>query len=197
MTRIYTRSGDQGDTGLANGSRVRKDSLRIEAIGTVDECNTQVGLLLSHLSDSDELRPILERVQHHLFDLGAALAAAPSTLSHADVELLEEQIDKVDAKLSPLKQFILPGGNTAAATAHVARAVCRRAERCVLALAAADKEGELPLEALPLEALPLEVLPPEVLCYLNRLSDLLFTVARTLAARDGGDVAWVPSKKDT
>lgn len=187
MTRIYTRSGDQGDTGLANGSRVRKDSLRIEAIGTVDECNTQVGLLLSHLPDSDELRPILERVQHHLFDVGAALAAAPSTLSLADVELLEEQIDKVEAKLSPLKQFILPGGNTAAATAHVARAVCRRAERCVLALAAADKEDELLSEALPLE-----VLPPEVLCYLNRLSDLLFTVARALAARDGGDVAWIP-----
>ena len=189
MTRIYTRSGDQGDTGLANGSRVRKDSLRIEAIGTVDECNTQVGLLLSHLPDSDELRPILERVQHHLFDVGAALAAAPSTLSLADVELLEKQIDKVDAKLSPLKQFILPGGNTAAATAHVARAVCRRAERCVLALAAATVDNE---DELPSEALPPETLPPEILCYLNRLSDLLFTVARALAARDGGDVAWIP-----
>ncbi|MEH6639437.1 MAG: cob(I)yrinic acid a,c-diamide adenosyltransferase [Porticoccaceae bacterium] len=179
MTRIYTRSGDQGDTGLANGSRVRKDSLRIEAIGTVDECNTQVGLLLSHLSDSDELRPILEQVQHRLLDVGATLAAAPSTLSHADVELLEKQIDKVDAKLSPLKQFILPGGNAAAATAHVARAVCRRAERCVLALGAATVNNE-------------DELPSEVLCYLNRLSDLLFTVARALAARDGDDVAWIP-----
>ena len=149
----------------------------------VDECNTQVGLLLSHLSDSDELRPILERVQHHLFDVGAALAAAESTISQADVELLEKQIDHMDAKLNPLKQFILPGGNIAAATAHIARAVCRRAERCVVALGAATVNNE-------------DALPPEILCYVNRLSDLLFAVARTLAARDGGDVAWVPNKTD-
>ncbi len=177
MTRIYTRSGDLGSTGLADGSRSQKDSLRIETIGSVDECNAHIGLLLSLLPDDEALRPVLIRVQHRLFDIGAALAAAKSALSQADIDLLENDIDTFDSTLMPLKQFILPGGNTAAASAHVARTICRRAERCIVALSKAPNERDK--------------LPSEILRYMNRLSDLLFIIARVLAARDGGDVPWI------
>lgn len=174
MTRLYTRSGDRGDTGLADGSRRRKDDARIQALGSVDECNAQLGLLLAHLAPDDPLLPLLAPVQHRLFDLGATLAGAPATLEASDIDALERAIDDLCAALPPLRQFVLPGGSPAAALAHVVRALCRRAERDLVAAATA------------------EALPPEPGRYLNRLSDLLFAVARTLAARTGGDVVWQP-----
>ncbi|MGE3296837.1 MAG: cob(I)yrinic acid a,c-diamide adenosyltransferase [Porticoccaceae bacterium] len=174
MTRLYTRSGDRGDTGLADGSRRRKDDARIQALGSLDECNAQLGLLLAHLTPDDPLLPLLAPVQHRLFDLGAMLAGAPATLEASDIDALERHIDALCAALPPLRQFVLPGGSPPAALAHVARAVCRRAERDLVAAATA------------------EALPPEPGRYLNRLSDLLFAVARTLAARAGGDLKWEP-----
>lgn len=174
MTRLYTRSGDRGDTGLADGSRRRKDDARIQALGSVDECNAQLGLLLTHLAPDDPLLPLLAPVQHRLFDLGATLAGAPATLDASDIDALERAIDDLCAALPPLRQFVVPGGSPAAALAHVTRALCRRAERDLVAAAAS------------------ELLPPEPGRYLNRLSDLLFAVARTLAARAGGDVVWQP-----
>lgn len=182
MSPIYTRSGDQGNTGLANGDRTPKNSLRIEAIGSVDECNAQIGLLLSHLPEEDELRPILEQVQHQLFEVGTVLACGESTLTQADINHLEHHVDNLDAGLEPLGQFILPGGNVAAATAHVARTVCRRAERRIYALGKSESGNK-------------DQLPPEIPSYMNRLSDLLFTIARALAARDGGDVHRVPGSR--
>lgn len=174
MTRLYTRGGDGGETGLADGSRRRKDDARIQALGSVDECNAQLGVLLAQLAPGDPLLPVLTPVQHRLFDLGATLAGAPATLATSDIDALEQAIDELCAALPPLRQFVLPGGSTPAALAHVVRAVCRRAERDLVAVTATES------------------LPPELGRYLNRLSDLLFAVARTLAARAGGDVAWQP-----
>ncbi|MGD9984905.1 MAG: cob(I)yrinic acid a,c-diamide adenosyltransferase [Porticoccaceae bacterium] len=174
MTRLYTRTGDRGDTGLADGSRRRKDDARIQALGSIDECNAQLGLLLAQFAPDDPLRPLLAPVQHRLFDLGATLAGAPATLDASDIDALERAIDDLCAALPPLRQFVVPGGSPAVALAHVARAVCRRAERDLVAAAAAESVA------------------PEAGGYLNRLSDLLFAVARTLAARAGGDVVWQP-----
>lgn len=174
MTRLYTRSGDCGETSLADGSRRRKDDARIQALGSVDECNAQLGVLLAEFAPDDPLLPVLAPVQHRLFDLGANLAGAPATLAASDIDALERAIDDLCAALPPLRQFVLPGGSSATALAHVARAVCRRAERDLVAATATES------------------LPPEPGRYLNRLSDLLFAVARTLAARAGGDVVWQP-----
>jgi cob(I)alamin adenosyltransferase len=174
MTRLYTRGGDRGETGLADGTRVRKDDARIQALGSLDECNAQLGLLLAQLDCGDPLHPMLAPAQHCLFELGAALAGAGDTLDAADVELLERHIDQLCAALPALERFVLPGGNPLAAQAQVARAVCRRAERDLVAAAAA---GALPAAGLR---------------YLNRLSDLLFAVARALAARSGGGLFWEP-----
>jgi cob(I)alamin adenosyltransferase len=174
MTRLYTRTGDHGATGLADGTRVRKDDARIQALGSLDECNAQLGLLLAQLPADDALRALLGPAQHLLFELGAGLAGGATALAQADVEALEHAIDGLCAALPPLRQFILPGGDVLAAQAHVVRAVCRRAERDLVAAAAAQP------------------LPEVWLCYLNRLSDLLFAVARTLALRGGGELAWQP-----
>lgn len=174
MTRLYTRSGDRGATGLADGTRVRKDDARIQALGSLDECNAQLGLLLAQLPADDALRALLGPVQHQLFELGAGLAGAATALAQADVEALEHAIDALCAALPPLRRFVLPGGNAVAAQAHVVRAVCRRAERDLVAAAAAQP------------------LPEVWLRYLNRLSDLLFAAARTLALRGGGEVEWQP-----
>lgn len=174
MTRLYTRSGDHGETGLADGSRRRKDDVRIQALGSVDECNAHLGVLLAQFAPDDPLLALLAPVQHRLFDLGATLAGALATLAASDIDALERGIDELCAALPPLRQFVLPGGSTAAALAQVARAVCRRAERDLVAAATAES------------------LPPELGRYLNRLADLLFAVARTLAARAGGDVVWQP-----
>ncbi len=175
MTRLYTRSGDQGSTGLADGTRTTKTSLRVEALGTVDESNACLGLLVAALHPTHPLRPSLLNLQHQLFDLGAIIAGVASdAISTAQIKHLENEIDRLEAQLPPLRQFILPGGGEAAARAHVARALCRRAERRLFELAAA------------------EPVAPAVVQYMNRLSDLLFVIARTLAHETGGDTPWQP-----
>ena len=185
LTRIYTRTGDKGDTSLATGERVRKTDPRVEAYGAVDEANACVGLARIHTGDDEVLDPILARVQNELFDLGADLAtpehglpagATALRIVEAQVARVESEIDHLNAELSPLNSFVLPGGSEAAAALHLARTVCRRAERMAVALA--DLPGQ-------------EVSEP-ALRYLNRLSDLLFTAARWANARGDGDVLWTP-----
>lgn len=176
LTRIYTRTGDNGSTGLAGGGRVAKDSPRIEAIGSVDELNSWLGLLLSDELPA-ELREPLTHVQHRLFDLGGELAM-PGTevLRDAWVTALEQQLDRLNERLPPLENFVLPGGNGPAARCHLARSACRRAERELLRLSRAERVNSVSLK------------------YLNRLSDLLFVVARVLARQDGGqEILWQPS----
>ena len=179
LTRIYTRAGDAGETSLGEGSRVPKTDPRIEAYGTVDELNSFLGLALSG-ELPDEFRPWLEQIQNDLFDLGADLAVPLEDerrerlrVTDGQVEWLEELCDLVNARLEPLKSFVLPGGTEAAARLHVARAVCRRAERRSVALAEAQGVN------------------PTALAYLNRLSDLLFILAR--AANTGSqEPLWRP-----
>jgi cob(I)alamin adenosyltransferase len=170
LTRIYTRAGDAGETSLGDGSRVPKTDLRIEAYGTVDELNSFVGLALAG-DLPDEFRPWVERVQNDLFDLGADLSVPLEDerrerlrVTAEQVERLEELCDLVNERLEPLRSFVLPGGTEAAARLHVARAVCRRAERLAVALAAEHEVN------------------PSALAYLNRLSDLLFILARAANA---------------
>ena len=170
LTRIYTRAGDTGETSLGDGSRVPKTDLRIEAYGTVDELNSFLGLALAG-DLPDELRPWLEQVQNDLFDLGADLSVPLEDdrrerlrVTSEQVERLEELCDLVNARLESLRSFILPGGTEASARLHVARAVCRRAERLAVALAAEHGVN------------------PATLSYLNRLSDLLFILARAANA---------------
>ncbi len=180
LTRIYTRSGDQGTTGLANGSRVPKYHPRIEALGDVDELNCLLGCLLAELSADDALSPLLQRIQNDLFDLGGELAVADpnyTVITIEVVEWLEAELDRLNDALPPLQEFILPGGTPAAAQAHLARSICRRAERRTVALAEADSVN------------------PQGVAYLNRLSDLLFVCARVLSRRDGGaEVLWQPRR---
>jgi cob(I)alamin adenosyltransferase len=175
LTRIYTRTGDDGTTGLANGSRVAKDSLRIAAIGAVDELNSALGAVLAETIEED-IRACLTDVQHRLFDLGGELAVPDhAVMRDAQVTRLENWIDRFNAPLPPLKDFILPGGTRAAALTHMARATCRRAERSLVALSRA------------------ETVPPVLLRYLNRLSDLLFVAARRVNQGAGvNDVLWRP-----
>lgn len=178
LTRIVTRTGDAGQTGLADGSRVAKDAPRIEALGAVDELNSALGVLLAETLP-DEVRACLTRVQHDLFDLGGELSVpGHALLTPAHIARLETALDQWNSALPPLKDFILPGGSRAAALAHVVRTVCRRAERRVVTLANA---GAAPALAVP---------------YLNRLSDLLFVAARVLNRHAGvADVLWQPPKK--
>jgi cob(I)alamin adenosyltransferase len=178
LSKIYTRTGDDGTTGLSDGSRVPKNSLRIVAIGDVDELNSQIGVLLTEALP-DSIRNCLIDVQHRLFDLGGELSIPGHTcIAESHVTALEVFLDGLNASLPPLKEFILPGGSPAAALCHVARAVARRAERSMVALS-----GEASVSQASLQ-------------YINRLSDLLFVVCRTLnrhAGRD--DVFWQSSKK--
>ena len=173
LSKIITRTGDDGTTGLGNGHRVAKDDPRIEAIGAVDELNSLLGLLLTH-ELPEPSRAYLIRVQHELFDLGGELSVPDHTLIKAGtVERLEQDAQLLNESLPPLKEFILPGGNPAAAVCHVARAVCRRAERRVVTLARHTRLNHYPQ------------------VYLNRLSDLLFVIARLLARReDGQEPQW-------
>jgi cob(I)alamin adenosyltransferase len=175
LTRIYTRGGDLGETSLGDGSRVPKLDPRIAAFGAVDELNSLLGLALAG-GMSSELRPVLERIQNELFDAGADISVPVATrglrISQAQIDALEADCDRFNAELPELKSFVLPGGSEAAARLHVARAVCRRAERD--ALAAAEEVD----------------LNPLVVVYLNRLSDLLFILAR--AANPGTEVLWKP-----
>ena len=173
LSRIVTRTGDAGTTGLGDGSRVAKDAPRIEAIGSVDELNSTVGLLLTEPLPPP-IAACLTAVQHDLFDLGGELSIpGHSAVTDEHVARLEAAVEEFNADLAPLKEFILPGGTRAAALAHVARTVCRRAERCVVALAAHEAVGG------PARR------------YLNRLSDLLFVIARSLNQAAGRpDVLW-------
>lgn len=177
LSKIYTRTGDAGTTGLGDGSRVPKDSLRIAALGEIDEANCCIGLLLCE-EVPVEIGQLLTDVQHDLFDLGGEMSLPGMTLLAASqVDRLERAIDGYNAALDPLKEFILPGGSRAAALAHLARAVCRRAERAVVALAATEKVSEASRQ------------------YLNRLSDLLFVLGRVLNRASGrGDVLWQKGK---
>lgn len=173
LSKIYTRTGDKGTTGLGNGERVAKDCLRIEAIGAVDELNCAVGRVLVH-DLRGAIRDCLQEVQHKLFNLGGELSIPGyQAVKAEDVTRLEEALEQFNAQLPPLKEFILPGGGRAAADCHIARAICRRAERRVVSLA---REEEVSAEAQ---------------VYLNRLSDLLFVLCRILARDEGGvEVLW-------
>jgi cob(I)alamin adenosyltransferase len=174
LSKIVTRTGDDGSTGLADGTRVRKDSARIEACGTVDELNSALGLLLACEGLPAPIAAQLLEIQHDLFDLGGELAIPGSVVIHAQqVAGLEALVESWNAELPPLREFVLPGGGVAAATCHLARAICRRAERRCWALSRAEPLG------------------PQGLRYLNRLSDLLFVLARVLARRaTGSEVMW-------
>ena len=174
LSRIYTRTGDDGSTGLGDGSRVPKDSARVEAYGTVDELNSVVGVLLAVPGLPQEVTDCLTEVQHELFDLGGELCIPGHQMIRAEqVTRLERALDGFNDSLPPLKEFILPGGGPAAAACHLARTVTRRAERRAWTLARAEQVN------------------PELLKYLNRLSDLLFVVARVLARHErGAEVLW-------
>jgi cob(I)alamin adenosyltransferase len=178
LTKIYTRTGDAGETGLGDGSRVAKDSARIAAIGDIDELNSAVGLVLAEELPA-AVRAALEGVQHDLFDLGGEVCIPGHAMIGEDhVARLEKLLDEYNAKLPALKEFILPGGTRAAAAAHLARTVCRRAERSLVALGRKEKVG------VPARQ------------YLNRLSDLLFVLGRALNREAGrGDVLWRHEKK--
>ena len=174
LSKIYTRTGDDGTTGLGDGSRVPKDDARVEAYGTVDEANSTIGMILAEDSVDDRIRDVLTEVQHDLFELGGELCIPGHTAVTADyIERLERELDALNEPLPPLKDFILPGGGRAAAACHLARTVVRRAERRAQTLAHASD------------------VRPEVLRYLNRLSDLLFVIARTVARDESGqEVLW-------
>jgi cob(I)alamin adenosyltransferase len=178
LTRIYTKLGDGGETHLGDRSRVPKTHPRIEAYGTVDELNSQLGLLMAGETLPDELRPWIERIQNDLFDVGADLSVPPGDeererlrIVDSQVAWLEERCDEVNERLEPLRSFLLPGGSPAGAQLHVCRTVCRRAERRVL---------------------DVEDASPEAVRYLNRLSDLLFILAR--AASAGEERLWRPGE---
>ena len=174
LSRIYTRTGDDGTTGLGDGSRVPKDSPRVEAYGTVDELNSAIGVLLARPKLPKAVTACLTEVQHELFDMGGELCIpGHRAIVAGQVTRLERTLDGFNDKLPPLKEFILPGGGPAAAACHLARTVARRAERRVCTLARA------------------EPVSPEVTKYLNRLSDLLFVIARVLARHErGAEVLW-------
>ena len=174
LSRIVTRTGDDGTTGLADGQRVNKDSTRIEACGTVDELNCALGILLADTSLPDDIVQCLVECQHELFDLGGELAIPGSQVIGAQqVQRLEEEVERLNQDLPPLKEFVLPGGGSAAASCHLARAICRRTERRCWSLSRNEPVG------------------PDALRYLNRLSDLLFVMSRVLArAATGSEVLW-------
>lgn len=173
LSKIYTKTGDDGTTGLGDGSRTPKDSLRVNAYGTVDELNSAIGMVLAQ-DIPDGVREALTQIQHDLFDLGGELCIPGMAMIHdVDVTRLESTLDGFNADLPMLKEFILPGGGMAAACCHVARTVCRRAERETVTLARSES------------------VRPEAIHYLNRLSDLLFVIARVLARASGhGEVLW-------
>jgi cob(I)alamin adenosyltransferase len=173
LTKIYTRTGDAGSTGLSDGTRIAKDHPRVEAIGAVDELNSAIGIVLAHAPPAS-LDSMLTNIQHKLFDLGGELSMPEATcISGEQVTRLEQWLDTLNANLPPLKEFILPGGTPAAAACHLARAICRRAERRLHTLSQR------------------EAVNPAAAGYLNRLSDLLFVIARELNRVAGKpDVFW-------
>jgi cob(I)alamin adenosyltransferase len=174
LSKIYTRTGDDGTTGLGDGTRVAKTHARIEAYGTVDETNSVIGMVLAVPNLPEDVAAALTQIQHELFDLGGELAVPGyRVITAAHIEQLEHTLDKFNEKLPPLKEFILPGGGRRPAACHLARAIARRAERCAWALSQQEEVA------------------PEVTRYLNRLSDLLFVIARVLARHENGqEVLW-------
>jgi cob(I)alamin adenosyltransferase len=185
LNRIYTKTGDQGQTHLAGGQRVPKDALRIECYGTVDELNAFVGMACIDASESvPVLAPILLRVQHELFNLGSILATKPedvhpkqARITDAEVRQLEIEIDRMNADLAPLRSFVLPGGTRLNTELHVCRTVCRRAERLAVGLAREEQ------------------IPPEIIQYLNRLSDAFFVWSRWVNQSQGvPEILWEPNK---
>jgi cob(I)alamin adenosyltransferase len=174
LSKIYTRTGDDGTTGLGDGSRVAKEGLRVSAYGAVDETNSAIGVVLNHPRVPEAVMLCLSEVQHDLFDLGGELCIPGArVIENAQIERLERELDAFNDDLPYLKDFILPGGGPAAAACHMARTICRRAERDVWALSRVEQVA------------------PEVAKYLNRLSDLLFVVARVLARHEtGSEVLW-------
>jgi len=185
LTKIYTRTGDSGTTGLGSGERVHKSHVRVEAYGAVDETNAALGVAILHAGDIPKMRELLESIQHDLFDVGADLstpvkadedAAAVLRVTMGQVDRLEEAIDAWNKDLESLRSFVLPGGTALSCHLHVARTVCRRAERDVAGLIEVEPERTSGLAMM----------------YLNRLSDLLFVLGR--AGNAGGDVLWVPGK---
>lgn len=175
LTKIYTRTGDTGTTGLGDGNRVNKDDIRIEAIGTVDELNCLVGMILAN-KIPPHLQQLFCKIQHQLFDLGGELCIpGHSSITNNHVSVLEQQLDSLNEDLPALKNFILPAGGSATASCHLARSVCRRAERHIVTLSAT------------------ETINSALLSYINRLSDLLFVCARVLARFENGEeVLWLP-----
>jgi cob(I)alamin adenosyltransferase len=187
LNKIYTRTGDDGTTALGTGERRKKYDLRIAAYGTLDEVNATLGIVRLHTTDDASLDATLSRIQNDLFDVGADLCTpgkgkgpggARLTVTDAQVSWLESEIDRLNAELVPLKSFVLPGGSAAAAYLHLARTVCRRAERLVVELADTPDES----------------VTPEVLKYVNRLSDFLFVASRYTNHKGARDVLWVPGQ---
>ena len=188
LNKIYTRTGDDGTTALGSGERVAKNGVRVSAYGTVDETNAAIGMArLSTATAEPEIDRMLARIQNDLFDLGADLCVPdrgekleyePLRIVATQVDRLEQDIDQLNGELEPLRSFILPGGTPAAAALHVARTVCRRAERLIVELAARDDE---PVSDAAIK-------------YMNRLSDFLFVAARYACDRGKGDVLWVPGQ---
>ena len=185
LNRIYTRTGDDGTTALGSGERRPKYDLRIEAYGTVDETNAAVGIVRLHLGEAPELDAMLGLIQNDLFDLGADLAVPQREgkserlrMLSSQVERLEHDIDNLNEKLTPLTSFVLPGGTPAAAHLHLARTICRRAERMMVELAAQ----------------PNEPVSDAAIQYMNRLSDFLFVASRAVNNNGAGDVLWVPGQ---
>jgi cob(I)alamin adenosyltransferase len=187
LSKIYTRTGDAGTTALGTGDRVAKSHLRIHAYGTVDETNACLGLVRSHTAGDEfaALDAMLARIQNDLFDLGADLCVPQSPddlqetrlrIEQSQVERLEREIDQLNGDLEPLRSFVLPGGHPAAAALHLARTICRRAERLMVELAEAESTG----------------VSAPAMRYVNRLSDYLFVAARWVNAKGAGDVLWVP-----
>ena len=177
LSKIYTRTGDKGTTGLGDGSRVEKDSIRVEAYGTVDELNSIIGMLLAHTLP-DNIRDCFNDIQHDLFDLGGEFSCpGREAMKQGYINRLEKILDELNTDLPALKEFILPAGGPATSICHLARTVCRRAERRAVSLAR------------------IETINPVAISYLNRLSDLLFVVARVLARfENGSEVLWQPGK---
>ena len=185
LNRIYTRTGDDGSTALGSGERRPKYDLRVAAYGTVDETNAALGVVRLHTADHPHLDAMLGRIQNDLFDLGADLAvpqrdgkAERLRVLSSQVDRLESEIDQLNSPLAPLNSFVLPGGKPSAALLHVARTICRRAERMVVELAAK----------------PDEPVSEAAIRYLNRLSDFLFVASRTANDNGAGDVLWVPGQ---
>ncbi|WP_312361669.1 cob(I)yrinic acid a,c-diamide adenosyltransferase [Agrobacterium sp.] len=187
LNKIYTRTGDKGTTALVSGPRRLKHDLRVEAYGTVDETNSAIGIVRLHTNGLEKLDAMLFRIQNDLFDLGADLATPdsgeplsyePLRILESQVTRLENEIDELNATLEPLTSFVLPGGNAAAANLHMARTICRRAERLMVALSVTENE----------------IVSPAAIKYANRLSDFLFVAARFANDTGKADILWVPGK---